>query len=152
MKRIVLFVCFSSLLLHFCLAYTGQWKRGTSVFKDGIELVAPTGPRKLIPFATKDEPLRIGFFQNNSCTEIVVPPIYDDSYFNGYLLFGIEQNGKWGIIDLGGRFYDKTGTHKWDFRKPLIPCVHDHIDIVDDFVVICDGKTIDVRNLGYDMF
>jgi len=65
------------------------------------------------------------------------------------MLLAVEKDGKWGVMDLGGRFFDKTG--RYNFKMPIIPCEYDKIEVIDDFTAICDGKAIDVRDLGYEM-
>ena len=64
------------------------------------------------------------------------------------MLLAVEKDGKCGVMDLGGRFFDKTG--RYSFKMPIIPCKYDKIEIIDDNVVICDGKRIDVRGMGYE--
>lgn len=136
-----------SLAIILCSYKEYLYKRGENVLKSGVSLVSVDHTRILMAFMDNDT-YKIGFLHNQSLLTVLVPPIYDDAYNSGTLLYPIKKDGLWGVMDLGGRFFDPHGVY--NFKKPIIPCKYKKIEIIDDYVAVCDGIRIDVRKLGYE--
>lgn len=110
-----------------------------------IMLVSIDRTRRIVAFMDK-ETMKIGFLRNQSDLTVAVPPTYDSALNTDYLLYPVKKDGKWGVMDLGCRFWHKGYT----FRDPIIPCEYNNVEVINDFVVVCDGKKIDIRKLGYE--
>lgn len=146
MKRFLGFIMvLACILLMSAKAY--DFSHGTSVLKPGVRIVCPSPQLKLIPFADLDSK-KIGFLRNTSNMNVILPPVYENGKSEGFLLFPVMKGGKWGVVDLGCR-YSVKGKKLYD---PIIPCIYKDIEVKDDNIVICDGKTIDIRKLGYEPY
>lgn len=67
---------------------------------------------------------------------IMVPAQFDDCNMTHKSLVAVKKNGKWGVVDLEMRNIAE---------QPIVPCIYNRIEIVDDDIVICDGKRIDIN-------
>ena len=128
-------------------AQTSKWKHGDSVVQPGIHVYFTATQMRFIPFMD-EETMKIGFLRNASNLNIAIDPIYDRVYISGYLLVPVKINGKWGVMDLAARYFVPDSR----FDAPLIPCQYDEIKVINDNVVICDGKRIDITKLGYEAY
>lgn len=148
-RLIILLLSCQLVVFVLCSSNNQRYKDGDSLLKPGFMLVSVDHTRMLTAFMD-NETYKIGFARNQSDITVAIPPMYDNAYNSGYLLYPVMLNGKWGVMDLGGRFYSNDG--KQNFRTPVIPCKYNTVKVIDDFVVICDGKKIDVRELGFEMY
>lgn len=128
-------------------AQTSKWKHGNSVVQPGIHVYVTATQLRFIPFMD-EETMKVGFLRNASDLNIAIEPIYDRAYISGYLLVPVKINGKWGVMDLAARYSVPDSR----FDAPLIPCQYDEIEVINDNVVICDGKKIDITQLGYEAY
>ena len=116
-----------------------------SVLKPGVDIINTSPERKFIPFMDL-ETTKIGFLRTDYT--IAVPPTYENADNRGFLLLPVQKNGKWGVMDLGLRYYVPGSK----FNDPLIPCKYGKIEVRNDYIVVCDGKIIDIRDLGYEEY
>lgn len=85
---------------------------------------------RLLPFYDLDTH-KIGFLRNSSNLNVAIPPLYEDCFYDDYLLMPVKKDGKWGAMDLGARFYRKG----YSFRDPIVPCIYDNVEVIDDLHV-----------------
>ena len=55
----------------------------------------------------------------------------------------VEKDGKWGVIDLGGRFFIPRDDLSVPV-VPIIPCSYNKVKVLSNRKVDCDGYIIDV--------
>lgn len=116
------------------------------LIRDGYSIVSPVSENKLIAFYLDNG--KVGFAGRNSKMCMSVRPVFDELYNYGWLLLPVKKDGKWGVVDLALRYHVPDAKE----RGLIIPCVYKNLPIVkDDNIVVCDGKTIDIRNLGYKL-
>lgn len=119
-----------------------RYVNGESVLKGNIAVYGIPAERRIIPFRDLTTS-KIGFLRNNSDLNVIQEPYYDGIYNDVYLLVAVKKDGKWGVVDLGGRFYIPKGARE-RMVTPLIPCVYDEVKVLSNRKVQCDGHVIDV--------
>ena len=143
MKRVIL-TLIASICVLIAFPKTGNFSKGC-VLKPGVQVICTTPGIKFIPFID-EETYMVGLLRTDYT--IALPPIYEKVYNGGYLLMPVKWRGKWGVVDLGARYI--VPGH--EFNEPLILCEYNKVEVVNDYVVICDGKRIDIRELGYEAY
>ena len=138
---------FFAVLAVLCIVFSSsvvyhKYVNGESVLKGNIAVYGIPAERRFIPFRDKVTN-KIGFLRNNSDLNVAQEPYYDDIYNDVYLLVAIKKDGKWGVVDLGGRFYIPKGARE-GIVTPLIPCSYNKVEVLSNRKVKCDGYTIDV--------
>lgn len=140
--RKYIFAVLAVLCLVLTSATVQKFKSGDSVLKNGVVVYGIPAERRFIPFMDT-ETGKIGFLRNNSDLNIAVPPTYDAIYNDVYLLLAVEKDGKWGVIDLGGRFFIPRDDLSIPV-VPIIPCSYNKVKVLSNRKVDCDGYIIDV--------
>ena len=146
MKKFFGFIMVLACVL-FVSAKAYEFSNGVSVLKPGVRIVSTSPDVRLIAFMDLDSK-KIGFVRNGSALSVALPPTFDRVDNQGFLLLPVEKGGKWGVVDLGCRYY--IPGHK--FYDPFVPCIYNKIEVLDDYCVKCDGKTIDIRKQGYEEY
>ena len=146
MRRFFGFIMVLACIL-FVSAKAYDFSRGTNLIKPGARIVGLSSDIRLIAFMDV-ETRRIGFLRNDAVLSIALPPTYENIDNQGHLLLPVMKGGKWGVVDLGCRYYVKGHN----FYDPFIPCIYNKVEVLDDYCVKCDGKTIDIRKQGYEKY
>ena len=126
MRHTIIILFFLSVSI-FATAQSGNWNDGVSVLKPGVRVMTCANGYRLLPFLDL-ESHKIGFLRNSTNLNVAIPPLYEDGFYDVYLLMPVKKDGKWGAMDLGARFYRKG----YGFRDPIVPCIYDKVEVIDD--------------------
>lgn len=145
MKKTFAIICVLLALIFAQASRYAGLMRGDSALPSNVSVVSLTDGIRFIAFCD-EETGKIGLLYNNSKLLVKELPTYEDSYYNGYKLLAVKKDGKWGVIDLGGRY-----NFGKDLGKPIIDCKYNSISIESNDVAICDGIRIDLSK-KYEKF